>query len=146
MLKLVINKKYGGFGLSYKALKRYYELKYPEKKLYFYEANANNTTLKKVNEDCTDSIWHEIHDVDFGDSFDLNKVDQELYNNSYVTDCEIKRSDPFLVQTVEELGKEADGPFAELKVVTIDSDKYRICEYDGVEWVETPESIEWETI
>lgn len=145
MLKLVINKKYGGFGLSYKALKRYYELKYPEKKLYLYEANANNTTLKKVNEDRADNIWCEIHDVDFGDSFDSEKVDQELYNNSYVTSHEIKRSDPFLVQTVEELGEEADGPFAELTVVTIDSDKYRICEYDGAEWVETPESIEWET-
>lgn len=145
MLKLVINTKYGGFSLSYKALKRYYELKYPEKKLYLYEANANNTKLKKVKEDHADSLWGEIHDVDFGDSFDSEKVDRELYNNSYVTDCEIKRSDPFLVQTVEELGEEANGPFAKLKVITIDSDKYRICEYDGVEWVETPESIEWET-
>ena len=45
----------------------------------------------------------------------------------------------------EELGEEANGFCADLKVVTIDSNKYRICEYDGMEWVETPESIEWET-
>ena len=30
-----------------------------------------------------------------------------------------------------------------LVVKTITGDTYRICEYDGYEWIETPSSIEW---
>ncbi len=146
MAKLVINIDYGGFCLSYKALKRYYELKYPNKKLYLYKLNSKNTKLYKVSEENANDSWCQVHDVDFGDSFDPSKIDFELYNNSFVSSCNIKRSDPILVQVVEELGEEANGSYANLKVVTIDSNKYRIGEYDGAEWVETPESIEWETI
>jgi hypothetical protein len=50
------------------------------------------------------------------------------------------RSNKNLIRVVEELGKEAG---YDLKVVKVKSDKYRICEYDGLEWVETPESIKW---
>ena len=41
-----------------------------------------------------------------------------------------------LVECVEKLGKDADGAFAELKVVDIPDDvKWEIEEYDGMEWV-----------
>jgi hypothetical protein len=41
-----------------------------------------------------------------------------------------------LVAVVEELGKEANGTYSELKVVEIPSDvKWHISEYDGDEWV-----------
>lgn len=55
----------------------------------------------------------------------------------------VKRSDPRLVQVVEELGDEASGACAELEVVEVDG-KYRITEYDGWESIETPDDIEWE--
>ena len=41
-----------------------------------------------------------------------------------------------LIECVEKLGEEADGIFAELKVVDIPDDvEYTIEEYDGMEWV-----------
>lgn len=49
---------------------------------------------------------------------------------------EIERNDPHLVSVVKELGSEADGSFAELKVVEVpDGVKWTIEEYDGSEWV-----------
>ena len=49
---------------------------------------------------------------------------------------EIERNDPVLVQVVEELGEKSSGRHAELKVVEIPDDvKWKIEEYDGVEWV-----------
>lgn len=55
----------------------------------------------------------------------------------------IERHDPALVRAVEELGDEANSKFAKLKVIEIESDRYRIEEYDGYETIETPETIEW---
>lgn len=46
------------------------------------------------------------------------------------------RADPLLVQAVEELGVEADGQHARLKVVEIpDGVDYEIDDYDGVETI-----------
>jgi len=42
------------------------------------------------------------------------------------------------VQVIEENPGEE-----ELEIAVIESAKYRICEYDGNEWIETPESIDW---
>lgn len=77
-MKIVINKCWGGFGLSEKAKNRLLELG--------------------------------------GDEHD--------------------RSNPALVQVVEELGKEADGAYAELYIVNItDGIKWAIDNYDGMESV-----------
>lgn len=53
------------------------------------------------------------------------------------------RHDPHLVEVVEKLGDAANGMHADLEIVEVEGNRYRICEYDGLEWVETPESIEW---
>lgn len=50
---------------------------------------------------------------------------------------DIARNDPKLVECVEKLGVEANGTYAELKVVEIPDDvNWEIGEYDGLEWVE----------
>lgn len=50
---------------------------------------------------------------------------------------DIARDDPKLVECVEKLGEEANGAYAELKVVEIPDDvNWEIGEYDGLEWVE----------
>ncbi len=56
--------------------------------------------------------------------------------------CKVKRDDPILVQVVEQLGAEANGGCAELKIATV-SGKWRIDEYDGSEIVQEPSDIEW---
>jgi hypothetical protein len=53
------------------------------------------------------------------------------------------RHDPLLVKCVETLGERAWGGSAELKVVEISQPLYRVGEYDGKEWVETPDSMRW---
>jgi hypothetical protein len=46
------------------------------------------------------------------------------------------RACPHLVRVVEEMGRKADGPFAELAVVEVpDEVQWEIAEYDGKEWV-----------
>lgn len=79
-MKVVINRCYGGFGLSEKAMKFL----------------------------GVDSDWPDI-----------------------------ARDDSKLVECVEKLGEEANGTYAELKVVEIPDDvNWEIGEYDGLEWVE----------
>jgi hypothetical protein len=49
---------------------------------------------------------------------------------------ELDRSDIHLVHTVLELGEQANGRYADLKVVTIPDDvEWTVHEYDGTEWV-----------
>lgn len=55
------------------------------------------------------------------------------------------RSHPDLVKVVETLGSAANGRCADLSVTEIPGTQYRIGEYDGTEWVETPETINWTT-
>jgi hypothetical protein len=53
-----------------------------------------------------------------------------------VSEYEIPRDDADLVAVVEEMGKGADGRYADLKVVEIPADvQWQIQEYDGLEWV-----------
>jgi hypothetical protein len=48
----------------------------------------------------------------------------------------IDRSDPALVQVIEELGKAVNGSYADLRVVEIPDDvEWHIHEYDGLEHV-----------
>ena len=57
---------------------------------------------------------------------------------------DIERDDPALVRVVEEMGEEADGRYADLVVVDIPAGtRYRIREYDGREWIETEDEIDW---
>ena len=59
----------------------------------------------------------------------------------------LERHDPRLVKCVETLGSQkASGEYADLRIEEIDGDMYRVCEYDGFEWVETPSSIHWTKI
>jgi len=58
---------------------------------------------------------------------------------------DIKRTDPCLIQAVEEFAEKAWGNHAELEIQELSSGtKYVLREYDGIEWLETIDSIEWE--
>ena len=58
----------------------------------------------------------------------------------------IPRYDHDLVEVVELLGAEASGDSANLEIVTIECNHFRIKEYDGYERVETPDTICWKEI
>ena len=56
------------------------------------------------------------------------------------------RHDSLLIAVVREMGKRANGDCADLEIVEIQGDQYRITEYDGLESLNTPECIRWTEI
>lgn len=106
MIKVVINTRYGGFGLSHDAMMRYAELK------------GIKLIVKPEN------FWPPTYYVD------------EIKDENIFSYYDLDRNDPFLVQVVEELGDRANGEFAHLKVVEIPDDVvWYVSNYDGMEHV-----------
>ena len=140
MRKIVLNKKYGGFNLSVKAIKRLHEIKHPNEEVYLYEAEAfykdSNliTVYRKI--DSIDNISDKSRNIyvstkDLGDTANDDLEDFIIINEDWDA-----RHDPALVQVVEELGEEASGRYSKLKIEEIDDDdKYVIDEYDGLEYL-----------
>jgi hypothetical protein len=104
MKKIVINDDWGGFGLSDAAIRRYGEI--------------------------ADINLIEVPAEFYGNEFYINEVNDENYFSYY----DLERDDPVLVQVVEEMGKDAFGMHASLKVVEIPDDvKWYVDNYDGIE-------------
>ena len=135
MRKVVINRCYGGFGLSEKAVLRYFEiLGSPvwvehhrrfsrDVAAYWIVPPEERVERREANE------WYEM-------SSDERKEYNELWSLQTFNDRDLKRDDPILVQVVEALGGEAGDAHADLKVVEIPDDvEWIIQEYDGLEWV-----------
>lgn len=134
-MKVVINKCYGGFGLSLKAQKEY--LKLIGKEAFFYASDYKGTVLTHVKMKDLEgkSMFSHTLTKDFGDSF--TNLSNEDYNEYGFSDYEIKRDDPNLIKVVEKLGDEASGDCGSLKIVEIpDGISWEIDEYDGMESVE----------
>jgi len=113
-MKIVINGCYGGFGLSHEAIMRYAELK----------------GLKLYAE--VDEKWDGI--IHYYTKPSSERTDDAT--GYWYASCEIERTDPFLVQVVEELKEKSFGDCAELKIVEIpDGVDWHISEYDGIEHV-----------
>lgn len=94
MTKIVVNKCFGGFGLSVEAIKRLQELR-----------------GKSYNE--------EYNKISVKDDFRGKE-----------------RTDPLLIQVVEELGDKASSRYANLKIIEIpDGIDWEIDEYDGLETI-----------
>lgn len=136
MTKIVVNRRHGGFGLSLKAQIRYLEL--VGKKCYFYErtkwASANDGV-----EEYTRISYKKAQNAfsPYTITEDLGKVVNELpRDDRFWYDGNLERTDPVLIQVVEEMGKEADDKYAELEVVEIPDDvEWEIDDYDGVETI-----------
>jgi len=118
-MKVVINSCFGGFGLSDAAFEEF-------------------LTRKGI-------AW-EKQDDKYGYGMNHYKAghlgDDEHYLGSF--DMVNDRADPDLVAVVEQLGKEANSKYSELKIVDIPDDvKWFIVEYDGLEHV-AEEHRTWE--
>lgn len=105
--RVVINKCYGGFGLSRQAFLR----------------------LRELGNKCA------LAETDIGEFWPGTKRKRSKAYDSFCS--EIERSDPQLLQVIDELGANVcSSDLAELKVVDVPDDiKWYIDEYDGKEWV-----------
>lgn len=114
-MKVIINSDYGGFGLSNKA----FELLLNKKGIEFEKVKSK----------------YAMRSEDF-DYYKKGHVgENEHYLSYYGEMCE-NRADPDLVAVVEELGEEANGFCANLKIVEIpDNIEWLVNEYDGLEHV-----------
>lgn len=109
MTKIIINKCFGGFGLSREAV-----LLYAERK---------NINLVEMED--SKSLY--------GNCFFIDGIEDDEHHFSYY---DIERTDPELIHVVETLGVVADGDYAQLKIVEIPDDvEWILEEYDGMEHV-----------
>lgn len=152
-MKVVINKCYGGFGLSHQAVMEYAKRKgmtlyayahpqtgcgYDWDKYILIDQTVKNDDVSIMAPDQQDSIvvlneysGHVIH-------YSTNRILENgtFPPNSYFDYYDIKRDDPDLVAVVEELGEVADGFCSKLKIVEIpDGTDWAISNYDGMESV-----------
>jgi len=126
-MKVVINKCYGGFGLSHDAVMLYAK----NKGITLYYEHSSLYTSYFL---CPVEEYRRIEAED-----NLKPVGPNRYEKTNAM-CfsyrDILRNDPVLVEVVEELGDNANGKHAELKVVNIpDSIGFEIAEYDGMEHI-----------
>lgn len=145
MPKIAINRAIGGFTLSHKAMMRYAEL--AGIAIFPYYHNLDNDTFIRLTA-------REIETID-----DHNRSDSEEYygnpwyfyvdadvinyrnseaDSKFLTERDIKRDDPLLIQVIEELGDDATGSSGKIKVVDVPDDVvWEIDENDaGYEWVQ----------
>jgi hypothetical protein len=126
--KIVYNACYGGFSLSEAAMRLYAE----KKGLSFY-------------------VWSdpkypsEMFRLYFtADPSGMKEIDNEFHKKYSLYGPDLERTDPVLVEVVEELGDKANGMCAKLRITEIDAGTlYRIDEYDGLESIETNDDIDW---
>ncbi len=120
MTKIVYNGTYGGFGLSDKAIDLYLQLK----------------NIPYVRG--TDGRYSYYYTYETTEQAKTGKGGRRF------DDCDIPRDDVTLVAVVEQLGAEANGNSAKLKIVDLPAGtRYFIDEYDGFESVQTEDSIKW---
>lgn len=150
-MKVVINRCFGGFGLSPHALKRIAELQGRE--IYFFTMNYSTKGDRSeyipfnIDKDRPSMLisafdipnpnevlastkdWYKM-------SMDEKKLANQLHADHYIGDSQFSRDDPLLVQVVEELGEKSWGHCAELAIVEVPDDVvWTIEDYDGNEHI-----------
>ena len=83
--------------------------------------------LERVTSLCPEELWDTTRESEF----------------KYQMVGDMPRHHPMLVAAVEEFGRGANGECADLAVIEIPGNQYIIGNYDGSEWVTTPQNIQW---
>lgn len=135
-MKVVINKRHGGFGLSEQAVIEYFKIK---RQPLWVVRDSKYGSLGIVH------YWvvpeHERLQDAGDDWFTMSLEQRQEYNRKWseqtFSETSVARDDPILVQVIETIGSEkASSKYAELQVVEIPDDvEWQIEEYDGLEWI-----------
>lgn len=128
MKKVILNKCFGGFGVSKEA----YEL-YAKKKgidvFHYTQANLKNEIYTYATDDNRSFDFY--FTKDFGDNVYISNEDFKKY---FLNLNEDFREDKTLIEVVEELGEKTNAFYSNLKIVEIPDDlDYIIDNYDGIE-------------
>lgn len=134
-MKIIKNVCFGGFSLSNKALLLYFKKRFdcdnPHCYIYNHDRTFTEVSVKEALEAKNEGhLFLSVSPLS----------DQEIWEKAYFShsfsDEKEKRTDPTLVEVVEELKEAANGEFARLKIVEIPDDvKWKIENYDGVETI-----------
>lgn len=131
-MKVVINKCFGGFGLSDAAYEKLIEWGVPVR-AYVQEQRDPKTRLYMPEPSNEGEV---IFDRDLEPKTRLSIAGRALSSRYWDTWTRDSRSHPLVVRVVEELGEKANGRCADLRVVEIpDGTDYTIEEYDGNEHI-----------
>lgn len=132
-MKIVINKCFGGFGLSDKAIEMVMKRKglgcyrYKQTKYRFESGVEEYIRCEKFDDDAMFTYYQ---------TEDLGEKINHLPNETHWYYGNLDRTDVDLIAVVEELGEEAGGRFASLRVVEIPDDVvWEIDDYDGIETI-----------
>lgn len=140
-MKIAKNNRFGGFSLSPKATKRLAELN--GKECYFFKGFGVFIPITEKEAE-KESLFWSAYSVPNPQGYRLDEIDEDgLYTEANKRAEEISidnspsdRTDPKLIQVIEELGKEANGACAEIVIVEIpDGIDWEISEYDGLETI-----------
>lgn len=133
-MEVIINRCFGGYGLSHDAVMEYAKQKGMELFAYVNDMNGWNFNSKDkylpftggANAICIHYCTKKLKD----------EFDKETLNKYYFSPDSIERTDPILIKIVRKMGKKANGYCADLKIVKIpDGTDYEIEEYDGNEHI-----------
>lgn len=141
-MKIAINNCFRGFSLSPKAYKRLAELQGKECYFFYIDFTRDGDKYFPITIEEADKKIMFFAFSENNPNEHLSKKDKDgsyKTSNEYYKKIRIdfeERTDKNLIQVIEELGKEANGSCAELKIIEIPDDiEYEISEYDGAESV-----------
>ena len=137
-MEVVINVCFGGFGISPKALKKLIDMKSDAIEIMPIHKYSSSKTF----EDMKSKYSFGDRYVEYEDGFIWDGHIVTFYKDEMVYSLKDKykcksRAHPDLIKVVKELGKEANGQCAKLKIVEIpDGINWIIDEYDGTESIQ----------
>ena len=138
-MKIIINSKHGGFGISNIALVELMQKKGLE--IYFYEMvfdNSDKFTYVKTNA-ANKNLFVTAACKDFGEVFiPENDEQSDEFYECFIQTRDLKwRTDNDLINLLEEKGSDfVSSPLSSLKVLEIPDDvEWEVEEYDGSEWI-----------
>lgn len=143
MQKIVINDCYGGFSLSHEAIMRYAELKgitlHPWIDDIFKKVYGDRATLSNPDMFIHYTFVPQDEYVEVAEEEKKKPISPGRFRKSslmYFSDRAIVRTDPSLIQVIEEMKGKANARHSSLKIIEVPEDvEWTIEECAGVEWV-----------
>lgn len=140
-MKVAINRCYGGFNLSDKAIEMIMRRKglncyrYKQTKYSFQDGKNEYTKISASDVQKNDIMLH-YSATDLGDTIEtIPKGGFWYYGN-------LDRTDEDMIGVIEEIGSEADGICGEIKIVEIpDGVEWEVDNYDGMESIHEAHSV-----